>query len=81
MKQDFLDELMEALQALKEEQKTLVLPAPVPPHKVIRTIQNVAKNHELTFEEKRTMATMAMAMDGLTAEEAEILRRLEKGEE
>lgn len=76
MKQDLVDELLDALQHLKSEQKTLTLSTPIPPHKVIRTINSVIGNHELTFEEKRTLSASAMALDGLTAEEARILRGL-----
>lgn len=76
MKQDLVDELLDALQHLKGEQKTLTLSAPIPPHKVISTINSVISKHELTFEEKRTLAASAMALDGLTAEEVRILRGL-----
>lgn len=74
MKKDFLDELMEALQGLKEEQKTITITAPVAPHKVIRTITEVVKKHELTFEEKKAFTEAMMALDGITHQEAEILR-------
>lgn len=38
----------------------------------------VSQNHKLTFEEKKSMAKAAMALDGLTAQEADILRRLDE---
>ena len=78
MKKDFLDELMEELQKLKDEQKKVTISAPVAPHKVISAFTRVAKNHELTYEEKRSFAEFAMSLDGITPQEAEILRDLDQ---
>lgn len=79
MKKDFLDELMEELQKLKEDQKSITITAPVAPHKVFGVIHNVAKNHELTLEEKKELAAVAAAMDGdVTPEELETLNDLYK---
>lgn len=78
MKKDFLDELMEELQKLKDEQKKITISAPVAPHKIIGVIGSVARNHELTFEEKRAIAEVAMSLDGITPQEAAILRDLDK---
>ena len=74
MKKDFLDELMEALQT---EQKKVSISAPIAPHKVIGVFANVAKEHELTWEEKRAIAETAMALDGITPDEAELLHDLD----
>lgn len=76
MKQDLVDELLDALQQLKTEQKTLTLSTPIPPHKVINTIIPVIRKHELTFEDKRTLAANAMALHGLTAEDIRTLNSL-----
>lgn len=77
MKKDLLDELMEALQKLKEEQKTITVSVPVAPGKVLGVIREVAKNHELTQEEKKALAAAAAAMDGdVTAADMEALSDL-----
>jgi len=78
MKKDFLDELMEELQKLKDAQKKVTISAPVAPHKVISTFTRVAKNHELTYEEKRAFVEAAMSLDGITPQEAEILQELDQ---
>lgn len=64
MGKEFLDELMDELQKLKDEQKAITIPAPVAPHKVIKVIADVAKHHELSEEEKKSLACAAAAMDG-----------------
>ena len=74
MKKDFLDELIEALHA---EEKKVTLAAPIAPHKVIGVFASVAKAHELTWEEKRAIAETAMSLDGITPDEAELLRELD----
>lgn len=77
MKKDLLDELMEALQKLKGEQKTITVSVPVAPGKVLGVIREVAKNHELTQEEKKALAAAAAAMDGdVTAADMEALSDL-----
>ena len=64
MAKEFLDELMEELQKLKDEQKTITISAPVAPHKVIKAINQVVKHHELTQEEKQMLVEVSAAMDG-----------------
>lgn len=83
MKKDFLDELMDELVKLHEERKVSGLAPDIARGKTIEAFLRVAKNHKLTFEEKKAMAAAAMAMDGITAEEAEILHNLDatKGKE
>ena len=79
MKKDFLDEVMEELQKLKDEQKKVTITAPVAPHKVLKAISQVAKNHEFTLEEKKTFITMAAMLDGtLSPAEMAELQKLDK---
>jgi len=83
MKKDFLDELMEELAKLHEEKKVSGLAPDLARGKTIDTFLKVATNHKLTFEEKRTIAEVVMSFDGITPEEAVILRDLDnlKGKE
>ena len=79
MKKDFLDEVLEELQKLKDEQKKVTITVPVAPHRVLGAIGQVAKKHEFTLEE-RTALTAAIAMlDGnLSPAEMTELRELDK---
>ena len=75
MEKDFLDELMEALQQLKDEQRKTAVPVPVAPHKVIGAFFRVAKNHTLTAQEKKDIVTFALSIDGdLSAGDRAVLR-------
>lgn len=80
MKKDFLDELMDELAKLHEEKKVSGLAPDIARGRTIEAFLRVAKEHQLTFEEKKTLAAMAMSADGLTAEEAETLQNLKKAE-
>lgn len=72
MKKNFLDELIEELQKLKAEQETASV------GKVISVVLKTAAGGQLTYEQKRVIAQAAMSLDGLTPEEAEILRDWEE---
>lgn len=78
MKKDFLEELIEELEKLHEERKVSGLAPELARGKTIEAFLRVAKNHHLTLEEKQTIAQTAMAMDGITTEEAAILRKWEE---
>lgn len=77
MQKDFLDELMEELAKLHEEKKVSGLASDIARGKTIETFLKVAANHKLTFEEKRTIAEVVMSFDGITPDEAAILRDLD----
>ena len=74
MQKDFLDELMEELQKLKENKKETVIPVPPAPHEVFGTIVEVAKKHNITADEMRAFA----AMRPLSKGEVEALKELDK---
>lgn len=83
MKKDFLEELMEELTKLHEENKVSGLQPDIARGKTIEAFLRVAKHHELTFEEKKAIASAAMSLDGITPDEAATLRNLDslKGKE
>ena len=76
MQKDFLDELMEELQKLKENKKETVIPVPPAPHEVFGTIVEVARKHNITADEMRALAAMRLLSQG----EVETLNKLEENE-
>ena len=76
MSKDFLDELMDELQKLKESKKETVIPVPPAPHEVFGTIVEVAKKHNITADEMRAFAAMRPLSQG----EIETLNKLENNE-
>ena len=82
MKKDFLDELMDELQQLKDEQKKITISTPVAPHKVLSVINHVIKKHEITLDEKKAFVIAAASLDGdISPAELSNIRELEKCEE
>ena len=77
MKKDFLDELMEELQKLKDEQKKITISVPVAPHRVMNVINRILKNHTFTIEEKKAFASAVAALDSnITPQEAAQLQNM-----
>ena len=50
MKKDFLTALIEELSKLRDEQKTITIPAPPSPADVLKVISRVAKEHEVSAD-------------------------------
>lgn len=73
MQKDFLDELMEELQKLKENKKETVIPVPPAPHEVFGTIVEVARKHNITADEMRVL----LALRSVTKAELETIQQLE----
>lgn len=78
MKKDFLDELKEELELIQAERDEHGLDTDIIHAKAMAALIRVSQNHKLTLEEKKSMAKAAMALDGLTAQEADILRCLDE---
>lgn len=78
MQKDFLDELKEELEALQAERDEHGMDEGTIRGKTMEALLRVSQNHKLTFEEKKAMAAAAMALDGLTAQEAQTLHRLDE---
>lgn len=76
MKKDFLDEVMEALQKLKEQSKEIIITVPVAPHEVLKTIGQVAKNYEFSADELGAM----MGLREMTKADFEMLEDLRETE-
>lgn len=76
MKKDFLDEVMEELQKLKEQSKKITISAPVAPHEVLKAIGKVAKNYEFSADELGAM----MGLREMTKADYEMLDDLREAE-
>ena len=76
MKKDFLDELMEELQKLKDQAKEITIPVPVAPHEVFRAIERVAKNHNLSANELESM----MGLRDVTKADLDLIRDIKAAE-
>jgi len=72
MKNTFLDALIEQLEALKAED------AQPSVSKVIQLVLHTAADQKLSFETKRSILEAIMSADGISPDEAELLRDLEK---
>lgn len=81
MKKNFLDEVMEELSKVVQDRDHGILDPETSRGKSIEAIIRVAKNHKLTAEEKKAIAAFAMSLDGITAEEADLLNRMNENEE
>lgn len=77
MKKDFLDELKEALEAVQTERDAHGLNEGTVREKAMAEFIRVSRSHVWTLEEKKNLAAAVMALDGMTLEEAEVLRQLE----
>lgn len=71
MKNNFLDALIEQLEALKAEEEQPSV------GKVIALVVRTSADQKLNIDTKRAMLEGLMALDGITAEEAELLQELE----
>jgi len=74
MKKDFLDTLIEQLEALKAEDNQPNV------GKVVALVIHTAVNQKLTFDVKRDILEALMSLDGITPDEAELLRDLDRQE-
>ena len=74
MKKDFLDALIEQLEALKAESNQPSV------GKVVALVIHTAVNQKLTFDVKRDILEALMSLDGITPDEAELLRDLDRQE-
>jgi len=74
MKKDFLDALIEQLEALKAEDNQPNV------GKVVALVIHTAVNQKLTFDVKRDILEALMSLDGITPDEAELLRDLDRQE-
>jgi len=72
MKKDFLDELIEQLEALKAEGNQPSV------GKVVALVIHTAVNQKLTSDVKRDILEELMSLDGITPDEAELLRDLDR---
>ena len=72
MKKDFLDALIEQLEALKAEDNQPNV------GKVVALVIHTAVNQKLTFDVKRDILEALMSLDGITPDEAELLRDLDR---
>ena len=72
MKNNFLDALIEQLEALKAENEQPNV------SKVINLVLRTAADHKLSFDTKRSSLETMMALDGISPDEAELLRELDE---
>ena len=72
MKNNFLDALIEQLEALKAENEQPNV------SKVINLVLRTAADHKLSFDTKRSILEAMMALDGISPDEAELLRELDE---
>ena len=82
MKKDFLDELIDALTTLRDQQKSITIPAPPSPAAVLKTVGMVAKNHEVTAEDMEIALAMRNSLHGdsshVTANEIQVIQELKQ---
>jgi len=74
MKNNFLDALIEQLEALKAKD---VQPSV---SKVIALVVRTAADQKLSFDTKRDLLECLMAVDGITPDEAKLLRELDESQ-
>ena len=75
MKNNFLDALIEQLEALKAEDTQPSV------GKVITLVVRTAADQKLSFDTKRDLLECLMAVDGITPDEAKLLRELDNTKE
>ena len=79
MKKDFLTALIEELSNLRDEQKTITIPAPPSPADVLKVISRVAKEHEVSADEMMAALSIRSVLpgnEGITAADAKLLQDL-----
>ena len=74
MKNNFLDALIEQLEALKAENEQPSV------SKVIALVVRTAADQKLSFDTKRDLLECLMAVDGITPDEAKLLRELDESQ-
>ena len=84
MKKDFLTALIEELSKLRDEQKTITIPAPPSPVDVLKVISRVAKEHEVSADDMMTALSIRSMLPGdsgnVTAKDLELLQDLKSSE-
>jgi len=84
MKKDFLTALIEELSKLRDEQKTITIPAPPSPADVLKVISRVAKEHEVSADDMMTALSIRSMLPGdsgnVTAKDLELLQDLKSNE-
>lgn len=76
MKKEFLDEVMEELQKLKDQSKEITISVPIAPHEVLKAIGKVVKNYEFSADELGAM----MGLREMTKADFEMLNDLREAE-
>jgi len=84
MKKDFLTALIEELSKLRDEQKTITIPAPPSPVDVLKVINRVAREHEVSADDMMTALSIRSMLPGdsgnVTAKDLELLQDLKSSE-
>lgn len=84
MKKDFLTALIEELSKLRDEQKTITIPAPPSPADVLKVISRVAEEHEVSADEMMAALSIRSVLSGdsgnITAKDLELLQDLKSNE-
>ena len=75
MNNNFLDALIAKLEAMKADGEQPSV------GKVVATVIHTAVDQKLTFEVKKDILTLLMSLDGITPDEAELIRQLEQQKE
>ena len=75
MNNNFLDALIAKLEAMKADGEQPSV------GKVVTTVIHTAVDQKLTFEVKKDILTLLMSLDGITPDEAELIRQLEQQKE
>ena len=80
MKKDFLTALIEELSKLRDQQKTITIPAPPSPVDVLKVISRVAEEHEVSADEMVAALSIRSVLSGdagsVTVEEATLIQQL-----
>ena len=74
MKNNFLDALITKLEAMKAEGEQPSV------GKVVATVVQTAVDQKLTFDVKRDILTALMSLDGITPDEAQLIKDLDKAQ-
>ena len=78
-KKDFLSELIDALIELRDNQKKLNIPVPPSPAVVLKTMNDVAKNHEFNVEDAEiAMAFRSASPSGVSVSEIQATESLKQ---
>lgn len=64
MKKDLLTEMIDELNKLRDEQKTVNIPVPPKPEEIFKVIGRVAKEHEVTSEDMLVAMSMRHPVSG-----------------